>query len=30
LLEIQLEGKKRMNANDFLQGNKNIDQYIVL
>jgi len=30
LLEIQLEGKKKMNANDFLQGNKNIDQYIVL
>ena len=30
LLEIQMEGKKRMNANDFLQGNKNIDQYIVL
>ena len=30
LLEIQLEGKKRMNAIDFLQGNKNIDQYIVL
>ena len=30
LLEIQLEGKKRINANDFLQGNKNIDQYIVL
>jgi methionyl-tRNA formyltransferase len=30
LLEIQLEGKKRLNANNFLQGNKNIDQYIVL
>ena len=30
LLEIQLEGKKKMNANDFLQGNKKIDQYIVL
>ena len=30
LLEIQLEGKKKMNANDFLQGNKNINQYILL
>jgi methionyl-tRNA formyltransferase len=30
LLEIQLEGKKKMHANDFIKGNKNIDQYILL
>ena len=30
LLEIQLEGKKRMNANEFIKGNKNIDQFIIL
>ena len=30
LLEIQLDGKKRMHTNDFIKGNKNIDQYIVL
>ena len=30
LLEIQLEGKKKMHANDFIKGNKNIDQFILL
>ena len=30
LLEIQLEGKKKMHANDFIKGNKNIDQFIIL
>ena len=30
LLEIQLEGKKKMHANDFVKGNKNIDQSILL
>ena len=30
LLEIQLEGKKKMHANDFIKGNKNIDKYILL
>lgn len=30
LLEIQLEGKKKMHANDFIKGNKNIDQSILL
>ena len=30
LLEIQLEGKKRMNVNEFIKGNKNIDQFIIL
>ena len=30
LLEIQLEGKKRMIANEFIKGNKNIDQFIIL
>ena len=30
LLEIQLEGKKKMHANDFIKGNKNIDQYVLL
>ena len=30
LLEIQLEGKKKIHANDFIQGNKNIDQFILL
>tara|TARA_B110000037_G_scaffold56892_1_gene69421 strand:+ start:1919 stop:2851 length:933 start_codon:yes stop_codon:yes gene_type:complete len=30
LIEIQLEGKKRMHANEFIKGNKNIDQFIIL
>ena len=30
LLEIQIEGKKKMHANDFIKGNKNIDQFILL
>ena len=30
LLEIQLEGKKKMHAKDFIKGNKNIDQSILL
>ena len=30
LLEIQLEGMKKMHANDFIKGNKNIDQSILL
>ena len=30
LLEIQLEGKKKMHANDFIKGNKNIDQSTLL
>ena len=30
LLEIQLEGKKKMHAKDFIKGNKNIDQFILL
>ncbi len=29
LLEIQLEGKKKMHANDFIQGNKNIEQFVI-
>ena len=30
LIEIQLEGKKKMHANEFIKGNKNIDQFIIL
>ena len=30
LVEIQLEGKKKMRANEFIKGNKNIDQFIIL
>ena len=30
LVEIQLEGKKKMHANEFIKGNKNIDQFIIL
>ena len=30
LLEIQLEGKKKMHVNDFIKGNKNIDQSTLL
>ena len=30
LLEIQLEGKKKMHANDFIKGNKYVDQFILL
>ena len=30
LVEIQLEGKKKMHVNEFIKGNKNIDQFIIL
>ena len=30
LVEIQLEGKKKMHLNEFIKGNKNIDQFIIL
>jgi len=30
LLEIQLEGKKKMHSNEFIKGNKNIDKFIIL
>lgn len=30
LIEIQLEGKKKMHVNEFIKGNKNIDQFIIL
>ena len=30
LIELQMEGKKRIMANDFLKGNKNIENYILL
>ena len=30
LVEIQLEGKKKMNANEFIKGNQNIDKFIIL
>ena len=30
LIEVQMEGKKRMMVNEFLKGNKNIKNYILL